>query len=763
MTTRSALVLGAAVLFTCLGSPAVAEDDPRADLVADYRAGRLATAQQLAAAAEALIDLGRDHPRLFHDALAAYDRAIAADPADLEIQVALGDFLLSKYNGQDARETYEQVLAEDPDHPGALLGVARVRRFDGATDVFELTAKVLGQDPDHAGARLLQARQYLDLEDFAAADSEAERALELGRSAEARALLAASALLAGDREEIDRRFARLEQAARVTDPAGRASGATQAFVALSEVAARNRLYARAAQFAGRAVEIDPKSWRGWALRGINRLRIGEIDGGRQDLERAFAGDPFDVWTKNTLDLLDSMDDFALIDTGRFQLVLPADEADLLALYLGPLAEEAFDRLAAHYGVTPPAKVRLEVFPRHADFSVRTIGLAGLGALGVCFGPVIAMDAPSAAGAGEIHWGTVLWHELAHSFHMQASGGRVPRWFTEGLAVFEERRAREGWGDRVGPELLIAYKTGRLAKVEDLNQGFMRPAYPQQIAFSYVQSSLLFDFIVERWNFDAVPRMLAGYRAGGSTPEVVRTVLGVDLKGLAGAYDAYFRRRFAGPLAAIRPPGEEAPGLDDMKRRAQRDPDDFLAQLTAGRSLANTDSQAAVRHLERARDLFPQYAGADSPYWWLAEVHRRAGHLEQAAAELEGLTVRNQGHYPALRALAEIRTELFDAQGTALALVAAQYVYPYEADDHRRLAEWYLDAGRPAAAVRERRAVLALEPADRAQALYHLARAQAAAGDRSAARSAVLEALEQAPSHDQALELLLELRAGGGKH
>ena len=754
-----AVVAWAPVLALTPG-PVTAQESPDAAdpqaLVAAYRDGRLTSATALAAAAEALIDLGRDDPPLFHDALAAYDRAVALDPENPDLRVALGDLFLSKYNGLDARETYEQALAIDPDHPGALLGLARVRRFDGATDVFELTARVLEGDPDHAGARRLQARQYLDLEDYAAADRQAERALAAARrrsdgaeAAQAHALLAASALLAGDAERTGRRLERLEQVA----------AAPEAFLTLAEAATRNRLYPRAVEFAGRALELDSRSWRAWAHRGINRLRTGEIAAGRADLERAFAGDPFDVWTKNTLDLLDAMDGYPVIETRRFQLVMPPGEAELLVLYLEPLAEEAFDRLAAHYGVAPPAPIRLEVFPRHADFSVRTVGLAGLGALGVCFGPVLAMNAPSAMDAGEIHWGTVLWHELAHTFHMRLSAGRVPRWFTEGLAVFEERRAKQGWGDRVGPDFLIAYQTGRLAPIEDLNQGFMRPSYPRQVAFSYLQASLLFDFIVERWGFDAVVAMLAGYRDGESTPEVVSAALGVDLEGLAEGYDAHFRRRFAGPLAAVRPPQDgDTSGLEAMKRRAEGDPADFLAHLAVGRGLLETDAEAAVTHLERARDLFPESAAGDSPYWWLAEAHRRTGRLERAAAELTALVARGAGHYPALRALAEVRAELSDPAGAAEALAAAQYVYPYEADDHRRLAEHFEAVGRTADAVRARRAVLALEPFDRARALYHLARAQLAAGDRKAARSAVLEALERAPSYGEALELLLEIRA-----
>ncbi len=723
-------------------------------IVADYRAGGATAPAELAAVAAALVNLGREDPAFFHDALRVYDEAIAADPSNLSLQVELGDLFLARYNGEEARATYEAVLARDSQHAGALVGMARVMRFEGASDVSELIDKSLESDPDQAPARWLLARQHLDWEDYPAADRQAERALAIApHSPQALALFTASALLSGDEAETKRR---LDRALAM------APGDPEVFTVLAEVAARNRLYARAVELANRAVGLDAKSWQAWSLRGINRLRVGNIAEGRQDLETAFVGDPFDVWTKNTLDLLDAMDTYQVIETERFQLVVPRQEAELLALYLGPLAEEAFDALAERYGTAPPTPLRLEVFPRHADFSVRTIGLVGLGALGVSFGPVIALDSPSTRPAGAFHWGTVLWHELAHSFHMHASASRVPRWFTEGLAVFEERRSRPGWGDRVDPELLIAYKLGRLAPVENLNQGFMRPDYPQQIAFSYVQASLVFDFLVERWGFEAVRKMLAGYGKGENTARVVQAALGITLEELAIAYDAAFRQRFAGPLEALEVSEEEAvPGLEALRLRADTNRKDFLANLAIGQSLLEEDPDAAVAYLEQAKALFPTYAGNDSPAWLLAESHRRAGRHPEAVAELEALVALNQAHYPALRALSELAAEQADVATAARALASAQYVYPYAPDDHRQLAEWLTAAGQWDEAVRERRAVLALEPFNRSQALLELARAQQAAGDSKAARSTVLEALELAPSYREAMDLLLELRRERG--
>jgi Flp pilus assembly protein TadD len=81
--------------------------------------------------------------------------------------------------------------------------------------------------------------------------------------------------------------------------------------------------------------------------------------------------------------------------------------------------------------------------------------------------------------------------------------------------------------------------------------------------------------------------------------------------------------------------------------------------------------------------------------------------------------------------------------------------------HRRLADLNARVGNQEEAVRERAAVVALGPPDRAEALYLLAVAQRDAGDGIGARRSVLRALEIAPNYQLALELLLELRAGAG--
>ena len=90
------------------------------------------------------------------------------------------------------------------------------------------------------------------------------------------------------------------------------------------------------------------------------------------------------------------------------------------------------------------------------------------------------------------------------------------------------------------------------------------------------------------------------------------------------------------------------------------------------------------------------------------------------------------------------------------LERALCIDPSEPSVHLRLAELYDSLGDAAGLVRARRSVLDLDPVDRPEALYQLARAHQKAGDVAAARRAVLEALELAPRFRRAQTLLLEL-------
>ncbi len=716
------------------------------------RAGQLSS-EELTAVANAVRDLSVVDWQLAEDALRAYDEAIAADRDNLEAQVLVGNLFLDRYQGTEALETFQTILETNPRHPGALLGLARQRRFAGSPEAMDMVDRALETNPKLAAALVLRGMLLVELEDLDGAAQDAARALAVNpNDLDALTLQAGVRFLRGEQDA----FERAQERVFAINPR-----AATFYTTLAEVSVRNRLYREAVEFASQAVRLDSLSWSGLQLLGINQLRIGAMDEGRANLERAFAGNPYDAWTKNTLDLLDTLQTYDVSRSQRFSFAIDGKESEVLAPYFAEVAEEAYDRMAARYGYRPEPPVRVEVFPDHQDFSVRTVGLTGLGALGVSFGPVVAMDSPSARDIGEFHWAATLWHEIAHTFHLGLTGHRVPRWFTEGLAVYEERRARPGWGDRVSPGFLQAFQDGRLHPVSALNNGFLRPSFPEQLVYSYYQASLVCDLLAQEHGADVLTAMLHGYRDGQATGEIFERVLGMDLDAFDTRFEQYVRTRFAGPLEALRSAGSAegraGHSAEDLQRLARERTDDFAVQLALGQALiAEGRLEQAIAPLRSAKSLFPQYAGHGSPYALLAGVYRERGDLEAAAVELRALTALNAGAYRALLELAELEERLGYTQAAVDALERAMYAYPMELAPHRRLAELSEDLGDWEMAVRERRAVLALDPVNRADALYHLARAALGAGRLDEARRAVLQSLEIAPSFEAAQDLLLEI-------
>ncbi len=717
------------------GRGALEEARRRFDAFIDvYNSGRKLSARELTAVATAVAWLGRDgNPALLKDALRAYDEAVAADPDDPEPRLRAGALLLSKYNSAQASDEFRAVLRRDPGNARALVGLAEVMDFDGRPGAADTVRKALERNPSLVTAHAFLARLDLDREDYAGARQEAERALEVNPSSmEALAVLAAARWLGGD----EAGMADVERRAAALNPRN-----ADFYADVAEIAVRSRRYDRAVKLARRALERDSSSSRALGVLGMDELRLGQVEPARRNLEAAFRRDPYNVWFKNTLDLLDTLATFRQVSTRDFRLVLDPGEADLLAPYVEDVAERAFADMASRYGYRPDGPVRVEVYPRHADFSVRTVGLVGLGALGVTFGRVVAMDSPSARARGDFNWASTLWHEMAHVFHLGITHQRVPRWFTEGLAVREERRAHAGWGQLPDPGFVTALKDGRLLPVSRLNDGFVRPTYPRQVVYSYYEASLAVELIEREHGFDAIRGMLREYGEGKQDSAVFRDVLKMEPAAFDARFDGWLRRRFATALTSM---------------------DEFRTELEAGRRLAAAGQNAAAKpHLERAKALLPAYAGAGSAYEALASIAEAAGDTRGAVAELDSLTRRNDSDYDARLRLAGLREKLGDRSGAAAALREAVWIDPSDPELHRRLANLYGGLGDRQGAVRERRAVVALRPSDPADAWYRLARALYEADDAAGARKAVLRSLEVAPDFAEAQALLLELQPKGG--
>lgn len=698
-----------------------------------YNSGAARTARDLSAVGLAVQALGVRDPDLFRDALRAFDEAASADPDDPEPKRLVGELFLAKYNGADGRASFEEVLRRNPRDARALLGRARSVDFAREGGALQAVQAALIVNPALVPARVFLGQLQLGLEAFEAAAAEAELALATDPSS-----LEAFALLAAARERLgDRAGSEAAQAqARALNPLDPGLD-----LALADAAQNSRRYPEAVALARAAVALDPEAWEARGLLGINLLRLGIMDEGRNELERAFAGDPYNVWFKNTLDLLDALDRYDEVEVGPFLIVVRGDESALMAPLAGALAEAAWAHLLARYPTTPETPVRIELYPNSTDFSVRTVGLTGVGALGVAFGQVLAMDSPSARRPGEFNWASVLWHEMAHVVHLARSNRAMPRWFGEGLAVYEQSQGKPGWGFSASPALLRSWSDGQLPPVSQLNRSFVRPTYPEEVGHAYALSALVCHFIAETAGAAALDAMLVAYGAGRSNDAVFREVLGLEPEAVDAAFAEWMRARFASVLDWDSPEG-------------------FVAQMREGtRRRAEGDAEGAIPYFELAWRMFPEYAGPDAPAAQLAQLYTELGQPDRALGFLEDRMTRTETDLEGARTLAAAYRARGALAEAGRALERAIEIHPFDPTAHVSLAEVREAEGDWVGVVSARRAVLALQPVDRAGAHFALARSLFEAGELAEARREVLRALEIAPGFELALELLLQIRGG----
>lgn len=610
-----------------------------AAIAAEYgRTGDRWSARDRIAAGRAYLLVSAGDADAVRAALRAFDAAAAADPTNDEAVLRASDLLLDKYVAPDAQQGYAKVLARDPNNAWAKLGMARVMEFTGKGDALAAAREAVAADPRFVPAHLFIARQHLEAEANDSARAAARRVLALdaqSRDAQSRDVQSRDAQSL-DAQSLDAWAVIGAVAWIIGDSAGFREARAQAervspkpapfYITLSEAASRQRRYADAERFAERALQLDSMSVAALGSLGTNRLRTGEIAAGRTHIERAFEIDAFNLWHKNTLDLLDELATFRTARMGRFEFVTSAHEADILLPYLSPLLEEAYDKLAARYDYRPAAPVRMEIYARHADFSVRTVGLTGLGALGVSFGRLLAIDAPSARPPGTFNWGSTAWHELTHTFTLGLSGNRVPRWFSEGVSVHEERRARAGWGATASPPYFAALKGNFLRPVSQLNDGFVRPRNEYEVILSYYHASLVAEMIEAEFGPPALGAMLRGWRDGLTNAQVFQRVLRLDEPALDKRFDTWVRAKFARELAPTR-------AADMIDSAVVGDAD--LAPLVADaerQQRAGQDS-ALIGTLERMLWIWPYDPATHAR---LADAATRAGMPGKAVRERRAL-------------------------------------------------------------------------------------------------------------------------------
>jgi len=684
----------------------------------------------------------------YKDANDLYRSATRLAPDDPVINTAWGELFLEKYDRPEALKSFQAALKVDPSYVPARLGLAAVAAAGNPPAAKEAIEQALKVNPNSVTAQLLIAEMALDDRRRDEARDAIDKALKVNpRSLDALALRAGVDFVEGKLTDFE---THAKDALAINPRYG------DVFRIAGDHAARNYLFDEAVALTRRAIEVDDANPTAHANLGMHLLRTGDEPEARRALERAFKDDPYNVVTFNSLALLDTLDKFQTIQDGDLIFRFHPDEVTVMRDHAIPLAKEALAALIKSYGFTPKGPILIEMFPKHDDFAVRTLGLPGMvGALGACFGRVVTLDSPKARPPGEFHWGETLWHELAHVMTLQMSNNRVPRWLTEGTSVWEERRGRPEWGRESDFNFLQALEAGKTLKLENLNDGF---SDPRTISLAYYQASLVVEHIVDTYGEPALHRLLKAYGQGLEDEVALKDSLGVSWAGLQTSFDARIARDYDGARKALKGPElKEKMPLDELKILAAANAGSVMVQMALGQALhAAKDADGALAAFERAAALLPRAGGRGNPHAMIARVSLEKKDTERAIKALEASLLIDPSDIEAARQVAALVAAKGNDAATEAAFKRVVAIDPFDSKSQTEVGRLAFKRKDTTAALRAFRSALATQPADRAAAHTDLGEALLAGGDAAEAKRHTLEALEIAPSFERAQDLLLKL-------
>ena len=267
-------------------------------------------------------------------------------------------------------------------------------------------------------------------------------------------------------------------------------------------------------------------------------------------------------------------------------------------------------------------VQVEVYPNHEDFAVRTLGMPGLGALGVTFGYTIAMDSPSGRPPGDFHWASTLWHEMSHVFTLTHDQFARAALVHRGHRGARGDRGLAGVGRPADPEVhRWPSRTRNCCPSPSWTAASSTPQTPAQVVVSYFQAGRICDYITDKCGWDTILAMLRDFAADDDTPTVIRKELKME--------PAEFDKQF---LAFVEADTKKTvDNFDEWKKRLKQ-----VDEMSKAK-----DYDGVIKQGTAIRDLFPDYVEAGSVYEFLASAYLakndkpaaigRAGALYHASA------------------------------------------------------------------------------------------------------------------------------------
>jgi cellulose synthase operon protein C len=672
----------------------------------------------------------------------------AEDTPDDEVLAFWGHCYMDKYQGVFAKHSYEDALKVNVKCASAIYGMARVQAEAGAAPrALQAVEQALQINDKLFDALVFKAQLQGQMQQQAASDETLKKALKLNpKSVQALAIKAANLELAGKKDE----RAKVEEELKAINP-----NCGLGYMLIGSSLGNKMLFDEAQVYLKKAVEADPKLWEAYNEYGMNALRLGDEVTAIKYLTEAYERDPFNIRLFNTMTLMDAFPkDFVVVETKHFRIRMHKKEVDIIGPYVCELHERAWDELSKRYHFEPQVPIVSDMYPNHNDFSVRTVGTSGLGALGACFGKVITLLSPRAKEVmGKFNWGSVVWHELGHVWALQLSKNRVPRWFTEGLSTYEESQGYPGWGREVEAEIFNAYHAKKLMKISQL-------ANAGDLLNLYIYGFLIHTYIAEKWGFEKQVQMLKLYGEGKDTPTVFETALGVTPDQFDDRIQAWIgewlkRAALRLPIRATQeeakklqaaiednPMDADAMGklariLDEVnqksdaemlakkalkidesnidaliviansmgtaeKRRFDKAADLYRKAIETGAKDYQTRWQyalmlckaekwdEAITALEEAKAVFPNYIGSDNPYAKLIEIYTSRKDEDNRLKQLEQLLAIDHDSFKLRKEAAEIYKARGERAKLEKTLESALFIGVFDPWLHVNLGRAYRD-------------------------------------------------------------------------
>ncbi|HVU87255.1 MAG TPA: tetratricopeptide repeat protein [Pirellulales bacterium] len=610
-----------------------------------------------------------------------YPDALKADPAWWPAHYAAGVLYLEKYNQPEAARELKAALALNPHAAEVHAALARqaAQNFDVGAARAALT-RALELDPTVEEALLV--RGDILLSNFQATEAVPvfEEAVRLHPASEAAAgrLAAAYAVVDGfgDADQ-EARLAHLIHRVEVTNP-----HCGEFYASFGMGLDQSRRYPDAAKYLREAITKMPQLVGAYGDLGVVLMRLGEEIEAKQQLDAAFAADPFNVRVNNMLKVLEVLEGYAVLETEHFILRFDRGRDEILARYAARyLEDEVYPELCRTFQFEPTEKSQFEIFNRarntngHGWFSARMIGLPFVHTVGACAGKIVALASPNDMPT-KYNWARVLKHEFVHVLNLEQTHFAIPHWFTEALAVRNEGFARPpSWNELLKERV----PKNELFNLDTINLGFVRPQSGLDWQMAYCQADLYARYMTEKYGDDALAKMLKAYRDNLDTPAALARELGVQQADFEKGYVEYVRDVVARLGAHTVEPDEPAATLERL-HRAQPDDARVAARLAASR-LARKD-YAEARKLAEAvlKNTKANAQARQQAAYVLARVRLVVGETQTAVALLEEHLNREEPDDHLLNLLAGLRLK-------AEQYAAAEELYRIGAARHPAADSW----------------------------------------------------------------------------